>query len=152
MYTTVKAYRNLNAPKGTIEWSIKPKSGDCKNKVERYASAVVVADAVFKVQPGGADRIKRLQQREVVAWVEGDAFGINKTRDRLNGDYDYFPVDVDGTMAMVASAPDAIRVTYRALMGDHYFRCAETGREIIGAELVICNPDGSCYAMGVQYK
>ena len=139
----IKAYRNLNAPKGAIEWSIKPKHGESKGKVECYADTVVLGAVAFKVQPAGAERIKRRQQREVVAWVEGEAMGVNVVRERLNGGYQW-----DAAEAM----SNGVRVTYRALMGDHYFRDAETGAEITGAEMVVCNPDGSCYALGVTYR
>ena len=152
----IKAYRNLNAPmvdgRKSIEWSIKPKYGNSKGKVECYADAVILGTAKFVVQPAGAERVKARQQREVIAWVEGEPLGVNVVRNRLNGGYLFDYADMEIANMMLDDSPNCVRVTYRALMGDKYFRDADTGEEITGAEFVVLFGDGSCYALGVTYK
>ena len=144
----IKTYRNLNARKldngkRAVEWSILPKRGELANKVFCYASRAVLADCVFKIDKNKADGIVIKGKRTVCAWVEGEVMSMTRFRERLEGDYQW----QDDHMQ-----PDGFtRITYRALMGDHHFITADNGQPITAAEIVILQPDGSCWAMGITY-
>ena len=144
----IKTYRNLNARKldngkRAVEWSILPKRGDLANKVFCYASRAVLCGCLFKVDKGKADKIVRLNKRTVCAWVEGEVMSMTRHRERLEGDYQW----QDDHMP-----PEGFqRITYRALQGDYTFITADKGEPITGAEIVVLESDGSCWASGIEY-
>ena len=104
-------YRNLN--KGGL--SAKAVTGEHRGRVVERASTALVENATFRVQRGGLTRARREGQRNVHAFVRGEAV---------------MGADVDSLFDL----PEAVRVTYNPFKMDGFSR-VDTGEIVESAPL-----------------
>lgn len=117
----VEVYRNLRNNK----YSIKALDGPEKGKVIEYAKSLVIFNPSFVVQPAGRDKVRKVKQKNVHAFVRGrlaskteEDFWRSHVDFTWDGAY-YDPYDndtwIDGCMNPIKSA----RIAVLDFIGDH---------------------------------
>ena len=105
-------YRNLN--KGGL--SAKAVSGENRGRVVERAGTALVEGATFRVQRAGLMRARREGQRNVHAFVRGEA-------------------SMGADVRHVFEHPDAVPVRYNPFLADHFVR-ADNGEPVTEARVV----------------
>jgi hypothetical protein len=122
---TVRVYRNLNkAKKDRTDhvWSIQSQSADRKWRVRGHSRSVVLADPVFRIQSGGADKVRATQVRQVCAYMQGTE------------------------VAAVPHDPRSlVRISFNPLNRSDFYR-SDTGATVTGADALIFTSTG-CFAV-----
>ena len=119
----VDVYRNLNDEC----YSVRAREGDDKGRVIAHADRVLVRDAEFAVQPGGRQRVREEERKNVHAFVRGTLStaaecpfdgGIEVTYDPY--EYDYFvtctdeqPVDAARAVWLTLDGVRAADLTFK---------------------------------------